>query len=109
MNRSIGPILVINSGSSSLKFGVFANNYGDESLQFTGSMDGIGHSGGKLKLEDGNGKSILEKDSGATTQQDAFKAAMQALEEAGVQAPIALGHRIVHGGPKLRKHQAADS
>jgi acetate kinase len=105
MNRSIGPILVINSGSSSLKFGVFANNYGDESLQFTGTIDSIGHSGGKLKLQDGSGKTVAEKDSEATTQQDAFKAAMQALEGAGVQAPIALGHRIVHGGPKLRRHQ----
>ena len=105
MNRSIGPILVINSGSSSLKFGVFANNYGDESLQFTGTIDSIGHSGAKLKLLNGDGTCVAEKDSAAATQQDAFRAAMQSLEDAGVQSPIALGHRIVHGGPKLRKHQ----
>jgi acetate kinase len=105
MNNSTGPILVVNSGSSSLKFGVFTNNYGDESLQFTGSIDSIGSRGGKLKLKDGNGKSLLEENSGTNTQEEAFHSAMEALEKAGSSTPIALGHRIVHGGPKLRQHQ----
>ncbi len=30
---------------------------------------------------------------------------MKALSEHGIAAPAAVGHRIVHGGPKLRTHQ----
>jgi acetate kinase len=105
MNNFIGPILVVNSGSSSLKFGVFVNNYGDESLQFSGSIDSIGKSGGKLKLKDGAGKTLRDQDWDAKSQEEAFSAAMKVLEEAGATTPVAIGHRIVHGGPKLRQHQ----
>jgi len=105
MNNTIGPILVINSGSSSLKFGVYANPYGDESLDFTGSIDNIGHSGGKLKIKNGSGKTLHDAAFEGKSQQDAFNAAIQALEQLNWNPPVALGHRIVHGGPHLRRHQ----
>jgi acetate kinase len=105
MNNVVGPILVVNSGSSSLKFGVYVNNYGDESLQFSGSIDSIGKTGGKLKLKDGAGKPLLDQSSDAKSQAEAFSAAMKVLEEAGATTPVAIGHRIVHGGPNLRQHQ----
>lgn len=98
-------ILVINSGSSSLKFGVYENDGDKESLRLSGSIDSIGGSGGKLKLKDGDGKSITEEDSNAKTLEDAFKAAVNALGGAGLGKPAAIGHRIVHGGPQLREHQ----
>jgi acetate kinase len=103
---SDSQILVINSGSSSLKFGVFEDAGGEERLQLTGSIDSIGESGdGKLKLKDGSGRTLVEEPSSVKTQDDAFRNAMQALAQAGAQTPVAIGHRIVHGGPKLREHQ----
>lgn len=106
MPDSRDQLLVINSGSSSLKFGLYSLDGEEESLQFNGSIDSIGgSSGGKLKLKDGNGKSLVEKDSAAKTLEDAFKSAVDALNHAGVAAPVAIGHRIVHGGPQLREHQ----
>ena len=105
MPDSSGHILVINSGSSSLKFGVYALGSDGESLQFSGAIDSIGGSGGKLKLKDGNDKSLAENDSNTKSLEDAFKSAIDALSKAGAATPIAIGHRIVHGGPRLREHQ----
>ena len=101
MNHQSTDILVINSGSSSLKFGV----YKDEEQQLSGSIDAIGASGGKLKLKDADGKQLIDQASDAQSQESAFATAMQALAEAGSPAPLAIGHRIVHGGPQLREHQ----
>ena len=98
-------ILVINSGSSSLKFGIYEIDGEKEALRLSGSIDSIGGSGGKLKLKDGDGKSLSEKESKTKTLKDAFTAAVAALEGAGVAKPVAIGHRIVHGGPDLREHQ----
>lgn len=98
-------ILVINSGSSSLKFGIYEIDGEKESLRVSGSIDSIGGSGGKLKLKDGDGKPLSEKESDTKTLEDAFTAAVAALEGAGMAKPVAIGHRIVHGGPDLREHQ----
>jgi acetate kinase len=105
MNKTIGPILVVNSGSSSLKFGVYANPYGEESLEFTGSIDSIGHSGGKLTIKDGKGEPVREESSQAGSQPDAFTRVIETLEQLGMNALVGIGHRVVHGGPKLRRHQ----
>ncbi len=102
---TIGQILVINSGSSSLKFGVYELSGQEESLRFNGAIDSIGGSGGKLKLKDASGKSLVEEKSTASTLEEAFKSALEALKGAGATTPVALGHRIVHGGPRLREHQ----
>ncbi len=105
MSNNEGQILVVNSGSSSLKFGVYVLDGNEESLRLNGSIDSIGTGGGKLKLKDGKGKSLAEQNSDAKTLEDAFKLAVDALSLAGVGTPIAIGHRIVHGGPHLREHQ----
>ncbi len=105
MPEPASQILVVNSGSSSLKFGVYALEGVEESLLFNGAVDSIGGSGGKLKLKDENGKPLAEKDSNAKTLEDAFKSAIDALSQAGAGTPVAIGHRIVHGGPHLREHQ----
>ncbi len=49
-------ILVINTGSSSLKFGLYAEKDGDEQVLFDGLADGIGQSSGTLEVKDAAGK-----------------------------------------------------
>jgi len=100
-----GQILVLNSGSSSLKFGVYAQQDEHELLILNGSIDSIGGSNGKFKLKDAAGKLLQENSSQAKSQDDAFAAAMKALEQYGLHNPVAVGHRVVHGGPTLREHQ----
>jgi acetate kinase len=106
--RNDGPILVLNSGSSSLKFGVYrraSSGGGDESPLLAGSAEDIGQSNGtfRIRFSDGNlpvvRKGILE------SQSDALSALAATVRDHVDTAPVAVGHRVVHGGPELRTHQ----
>ena len=96
-------IVVFNSGSSSLKVGVFARGEdGDERVVMEGGAEGIGRSDGAVSLKDAKGAVLVSREHTA----EAADAAMEVL--AGVLgehmgAPAAVGHRVVHGGPKLRE------
>ncbi|MFM0736060.1 acetate/propionate family kinase [Paraburkholderia xenovorans] len=98
-------ILVLNSGSSSLKFGVFAQADGDEKLLLTGSAEGIGRPDGSLRIKAPDGRVLVQQDHLLESQTDALKKLSQVLTEQGYARPAAVGHRVVHGGPHLRAHQ----
>lgn len=100
-----GPILALNSGSSSLKFGVYEDRDGDEQPLLTGSADGIGRDDGSLHVRSADGKSLLQRDCVHQSQKDALIALCKTIREHGGDTPVAVGHRIVHGGPKLCRHQ----
>lgn len=100
------PILVINSGSSSLKFGIYIEkNRGEEEPLIRGIADGIGRSVGQLELKDDQGRVLQSKDKRFRTQVEAFDQVRQSLAEQGHIKPAAIAHRVVHGGPRLTKHQ----
>ncbi|WP_375745801.1 acetate/propionate family kinase [Corallococcus interemptor] len=101
-----GAVLVINSGSSSLKFGLYAEQRGQEVARFKGSATRIGTEHGRLVVKDGTGKQVRAVDVRHPSQEDAFREAVRHLEELGGERPRAIGHRVVHGGPRLREHQA---
>jgi acetate kinase len=89
---------VINAGSSSLKFSVYA---GDRRL-LDGQVDGIGVRPA-ARARDAEGGSLVPPDLGAappTTPADALIAIMPWLNDRlGGRRFAALGHRVVHGGP----------
>ncbi|MGH9736310.1 MAG: acetate/propionate family kinase [Candidatus Acidiferrales bacterium] len=97
-------ILVINSGSSSLKFGLYAEREGDEHPLLEGEAEG-GHSSGKLEVRDSNGRVLRSEESGFASQADALERAAQWLDEQSPARASAIGHRVVHGGPRLVTHQ----
>jgi acetate kinase len=100
-------ILVLNSGSSSLKFGVYrrgAKNDDEEPL-LTGSADGIGHDNGSLRIRSADGKTLAERKSTHESQSEALRVLASAIAEHIHQQPVAVGHRVVHGGPDLLEHQ----
>ncbi len=99
-----GNILVLNSGSSSLKFGVFAPGEQGETQTLSGSAEGIGRPDGHLHLKASDGRSLLSEDNLFESQADALSRIAAAIQAAGAPPPVAIGHRIVHGGPKLREH-----
>lgn len=99
------PILVINSGSSSLKIGVYADENGHIRQILDGLADGIGTAGGELELRDSAGRSLQSEAISFATTGAAFVRAAEALGPQMRGAPVAIGHRVVHGGPKLVKHQ----
>jgi acetate kinase len=96
---------VINSGSSSLKFGVYSRGANDEEALLTGSADGIGHSNGSLRVLSATGEALVKRESIHESQSNALAMVAETIREHIHKAPVAVGHRIVHGGPKLLAHQ----
>jgi acetate kinase len=103
--RKDGPILVLNSGSSSLKFGIYRQGATDEEPLLTGSADGIGRDNGSLHIRSADGKPLLQRDCIHESQSDALTTLATAVRQHIDDTPVAVGHRVVHGGPKLRQHQ----
>lgn len=100
-----GTVLVVNAGSSSIKFQLFERLPGDElELEFKGQMEGIG-TRPHLIAKDAQGN-VLVDDSFARTQVASVADALNQLEDwlegqlKGV-LPEAIGHRVVHGGPEF--------
>lgn len=99
------PILAINSGSSSLKFGLYRRGALDEEPILIGSANGIGRADGTLQVRSGDGKPILQREGIYESQRDALAALAAVLQHELRSAPASVGHRVVHGGPDLRAHQ----
>ena len=97
-------ILVINSGSSSIKFAFFDSE--DENNKATGQVERIGMDGTRLTFRGVKGETNRELEKGSYTE--AFKAIMDELSnpETGViKRPSdisVVGHRMVHGAEKYR-------
>jgi acetate kinase len=104
-------ILVVNAGSSSVKFQVYAID-GDGRLQrqIKGQMDGIGSSP-RLRATGVNGDPLANRAYTIETVQDVPAALMTTADwlrnEIGVN-PLAVGHRVVHGGPDYDQPVFAD-
>ena len=97
-------ILVINTGSSSLKFGLYTVSGSDVTLTLEGLADGIGQSSGKLQLKDASGKTLHSDDHTFASQTEALTHATRLPQLVQID-PTAIGHRVVHGGPRLTNHQ----
>lgn len=78
------PVLALNSGSSSLKFALYGVDASSAEAILTGELEG---------------------ELGA---QDAVSRVAQLLSERKLPAPAAIGHRVVHGGARLRRHWVLD-
>ncbi len=102
-------ILVLNSGSSSLKFGVYSGADGDPRPTYRGEIEGIGGGEGKIWLKDADGKSLEEESRNFAQQSEAAKAVAEKLSKLKLPKLDGIGHRVVHGGPKLTTHQRITS
>jgi acetate kinase len=99
------PILVLNSGSSSIKFSVYEAGNGDRTKLFEGAVDGIGTDLGKLWIKDASGKKLVDETPAVPTRAVAFKMVADALHSGDFPAPAAIGHRTVCGGPTITENQ----
>jgi acetate kinase len=100
------PILVINSGSSSLKFSIFNAPAGGPSLMFDGEVRGIGSGTARLKFRDAQGRDMAHGVSGikAGCSMEALEQVVRILKRPGVPAIRSVGYRVVHPGAKLKQH-----
>lgn len=104
-------ILVVNAGSSSVKFQIFAVD-GDGRLQrqLKGQMDGIG-SRPRLRATAAEGDTLADRAYSIEAVADVSAALMVAgawLREELHITPMAVGHRVVHGGPDYDRPVAVD-
>ena len=95
-------ILVANAGSSSVKFQMFGTaGAGELDRLIKGQMDGIG-TRPRLRAEDSGGAPLIDQTYVVEDVPD-LPAAMQKvgswLRETQNLNPVAVGHRVVHGGP----------
>jgi acetate kinase len=103
--RKDNLILALNSGSSSLKFGIYYRGAEDEEALLTGSAEGIGHSNGSLHIRSDDGKMLVGRECIHESQTEALATLATEVKGHLHAAPVAVGHRIVHGGPELLTHQ----
>jgi len=98
-------ILTINGGSSSIKFALFETG---ESLRriLRGGIDRIGQPGATLRVKGLNPGDNFSRPVTAPDLNAAVGALIDGIEErSGHDAFAAVGHRVVHGGPKYSQPQ----
>jgi len=99
------PVLVLNSGSSSIKFSVYEAGDGERRKLHEGEVDGIGTDLGEFWIKDAEGKKLVDQTPALPTPAAAFKLVADALHSADFPAPAAIGHRMVSGGPTVLENQ----
>ena len=99
------PILVLNSGSSSIKFSVYEAGDGERRKLHEGAVDGIGTDLGKFWIKDADGKKLVDQTPALPTRAVAFALVADALHSGNFPAPVAIGHRMVCGGPTVQENQ----
>ena len=104
-------VLAVNSGSSSLKFGLYRHPAGEcnPQLLLSGGASGIGRPNGRLEVKDPNGKKLLDEAYRLNSQGHALQEILGQMDRLGHDRPAAIGHRVVHGGPHLREHRLIDN
>jgi len=99
------PVLVLNSGSSSIKFSVYEAGDGQRTKLHEGAVDGIGTDQGKFWIKDAASKKLVDQTPALPNRAIAFKLVADALHSGQLSAPAAIGHRMVCGGPTVQNNQ----
>ena len=99
-------ILVINSGSSSVKFSIFraiADRRPDSVLD--GAVSGIGGAQAALDVRHGDAPADDPVKVDAKTSLEAIHLVLDEVSKPETPALDAIGYRVVHPGPRLNRHQ----
>jgi acetate kinase len=108
MSAPATDILALNSGSSSLKFGLYRVTPERVETLLSGEAETIGDQAGRLRAQDGQGREVACGEAPIPNHEDAIVRVASLLAKSNCPRPAAIGHRIVHGGPSLRRHCMID-
>ena len=100
-------ILTVNGGSSSIKFALFASGAPPKRLS-AGAIDRIGLPGSALRIDGGGGEGAdgSERSGAVPDYTTAVGTLIDWIDgQGGREAISAVGHRVVHGGPRYGKPQ----
>jgi acetate kinase len=113
MFMSTLPVLVLNSGSSSIKFSVYEAVENPPRKLLEGAVEEIGTPGAKDEgkfwikswLNGDEGSRIVDENRAVDDLNAAFELISNALGKPPFPPPSAIGHRMVNGGPTVIEHQ----
>ena len=97
--KPVITILAVNTGSSSIKFSLYESGEREE-LLFSGSLTRIGLKDGRFSVVDPEGRFIDCERVDAPDHPAACRHVFSWLRQHGPGMPDAVGHRVVHGGPR---------
>jgi acetate kinase len=104
-------LLVVNAGSSSVKFQIFGlPEHGDPPRLIKGQVDGIGTQP-RLRAETGDGSPLIDRSYSPREIADvpaAIAVTADWLQKTKTVELIAVGHRVVHGGPEYDQAVVVD-
>jgi acetate kinase len=101
-------ILALNSGSSSLKYGLYRVGPSRTEMLVSGEAEAIGEAGAKFHATDASGAVLLSESASIASQEEAVARIGTFLADGKYPMAAAVGHRIVHGGPGLLRHCLID-
>lgn len=96
------PVLVLNSGSSSIKFSIYEAGSNERRKLYEGAVDGIGTEQGKFWIKDADGNKLIDQSPALPNRSVAFKMVADLLHSGDFPAPAAIGHRMVCAAPTLQ-------
>jgi acetate kinase len=105
----VSIILALNCGSSSLKFGLYRTSASQTERLLTGEAESIGDKNGRFHARDSRNQALPSDAAPIAGQSDAIIRIGKLLTDSQMPPPDAIGHRIVHGGPRLRQHCPIDA
>jgi len=97
-------IAVLNAGSSSLKCSLYALDGDALALAWKGRVEGLATPQARFEAKDAAGAVVGEHrwpEGEAPTHADAVRHLLAFLRESGGPEPVAVGHRVVHGGTRF--------
>ena len=99
-------ILVINSGSSSIKFSLFEAVDGEPRSLVEGEVTGIGGATAGFRFRDASGRDLSRGRTSVEAKDsvEAIAVVVEALTGASLPTVEAVGYRVVHPGAKLDRH-----
>jgi acetate kinase len=98
-------LLVVNAGSSSLKFAVFQARAADFDRLVSGSIDRIGQPRSTLSIEPGANSPAIRRRIATGSPAKCVRPILAALDKISSVPVTAVGHRVVHGGPRFTSPQ----
>src|ERR1700712_6067434 len=101
-------VLALNSGSSSLKFGLYCVGAQQLDTLVSGNAESVDSATWQFQARDSRGEPTLSEMLSSPDPQQAVLRIGKLLSDSRMPEPAAIGHRIVHGGPALRRHCLID-
>ena len=99
------PVLVLNSGSSSIKFSIYEADGAFRKHLLEGAVEGIGTDEGQFWIKSSSGDELVNQKRAVPTLSEAFSLVAEALRSGKFPKPEAIGHRVVSGGPNVLENQ----